>query len=106
MQRITIDSKILEPLKFKIENSINAVLKQVYGRTKTGEVNIKIDILTEKQVKYNKDHEIVDEWIEPKLKYKVSAKLKEERKEAEGQLGNGFKIIETDNGLEIEEVIR
>lgn len=104
MQNLDLDSKLLKPLKEKLEKlekSIETLTKNAIFTGKESEITLKISISVNK--KENEDYE---EYLEPNYEYQVTEKIKEAKGSYKGHLGLNYQveIDEKNNITKVKEI--
>lgn len=87
MQNLNLDSKLLKPMKEKLEKSIDVLTKNAILTDKEAEVTLKLTIGVNKKV--NEDDK---EYLEPSFEYQVTEKIKEAKGSYKGHLGFNYQV--------------
>lgn len=88
MEELNLDSELLEPMKLKLEKTIDTLTKNTLITGKESEINLKIKIrITEKY-----DEKTGKEWNEPEIEYQITDKIKEDKGTYKQSLGFNYEI--------------
>lgn len=90
-EKLSFDSELLQPLKERLELAINSSLRVANLTNKEVEINLKITLKTDTQREYEKG-ELTKKWEEPRLEFKLSEKVKENKFTNEGTLGFNYAL--------------
>lgn len=97
---ITLDNKLLKPMKQTLEHSIDLMIKNALINNRDTEVNVKVLISTSEEV--NADGEV---YTSPRIQYKVIEKIKEPKADYKGYLDSNFAIsLDDDNNIIVKNV--
>lgn len=101
MQNLDLDSKLLKPIKEKIEKSIDTLTKNAIFTGKEAEVTLKITVGVNK-----KEDENDEEYLEPSYEYQLTEKIKEAKESYKGYLGMNYqvKFDEKNNTTKVKEI--
>lgn len=90
MQKLNLDSELLKPMREQLEIIINKLTGIVATQNKEAEV----------------DDEKVKEWVEPRIEYSISEKIKEVKNTNKGNLGFDYqvKVDEETNETYVEKI--
>jgi len=88
MQKLNLDSELLNPMRKKLEQSIDILTKNAIITRKESEITLKINIGVIK----NRDEDKKREWIEPRIEYKIDEKIKETKSSYKGNIGKDYQI--------------
>lgn len=72
MERLSLDNKLLKPMKEKLEKSIDILTKNAILTGKEAEITLKIGVNVTK-----KDDKDFNEYLEPNYDYQITEKIKE-----------------------------
>lgn len=104
-EKLDLNSELLKPLKDQLEVIINRLMITVAERNKEAEITLKIELdkSIERKCEYG---EVIDKWIEPRISFQISEKIKETKNTIKGSVGEDYelKIDESTNILYIEKV--
>lgn len=99
MENLSLDSKLLKPLKDNLEQSLNIFTKNAILTGKEAEIALKIGIGAEEK---NKDGK---KWLEPKIEYTFNEKIKENKSSFKDELGYNYSIeLDDDNNVLVENI--
>ena len=97
---ITLDNKLLKPMKQAFEHSIDLMIKNALINNRDTEVNVKVLISTSEEV--NADGEV---YTSPRIQYKVVEKIKEPKADYKGYLDCNFAIsLDDENNIVVRNV--
>lgn len=101
MQNLDLDSKLLKPVKEKLEKSIDTLTKNAIFTGKEAEVTLKITVGVNK-----KEDENYEEYLEPSFEYQLTEKIKEAKGSYKGHLGMNYQveIDEKNNTTKVKEI--
>lgn len=101
MQNLDLDSKLLKPIKEKLEKSIDTLTKNAIFTNKEAEITLKITVGVNK-----KEDENAEEYLEPSFEYQLTEKIKEAKGSYKGHLGFNFQvgIDEKNNITKVKEI--
>lgn len=102
--KISLDDKILLPLKKEFEATISDLMKVTFTLDKETEINLKIVLDKEKKTKI-----VNDVWrtVEtPVIKYQITEKVKEHKSVIKNTLGSEFEIEDSEDGFKLKEVVK
>ncbi len=98
-ENLNLDSKLLNPMKEGLEQSINILTKNALLTKKESEITLKINIGVTKR--FDKDKE----WLEPKFEYQLNEKIKEAKSSYKNDLGFNYKIeLDDDNNILVQNI--
>ena len=105
MERLDLDSELLQPMKEQLEILINREMNVCATGNKEAEITLKINLGTTKRGEYDKGR-LIKEWVEPKLEYQISEKIKEVKNTSKGLLGNDYemKVSKEDNNVYVQKI--
>lgn len=99
VESLNLDSKLLNPMKEGLEQSIDILTKNALLTKKEAEIILKIDIGVTKRFDKEK------EWIEPKFEYQLKERIKEAKSSYKNDLGFNYEIkLDDDNNILIENI--
>ena len=100
MQKLNLDSELLKPMREQLEIIINKLTGIVATQNKEAEIVLKINLDSIKQF------EKVKEWVEPRIEYSISEKIKEVKNTNKGNLGFDYqvKVDEETNETYVEKI--
>ncbi len=88
MEELNLDSELLEPMKLRLEKTIDTLTKNALATGKESEINLKIKIgITERY-----DEKTGKDWIEPEIEYQITDKIKEDKGTYKQSLGFNYEI--------------
>ena len=88
MEELNLDSELLEPMKLRLEKTIDTLTKKALATGKESEINLKIKIgITERY-----DEKTGKDWIEPEIEYQITDKIKEDKGTYKQSLGFNYEI--------------
>ena len=94
---ITLDNKLLKPMKQSLEHSIDLMIKNALIINRDTEVSVKVLISTSEEI--NADGEC---YTSPRIQYKVTEKIKEPKADYKGNLDPNFMIsLDEENNIVI-----
>lgn len=101
MQNLDLDSKLLKPVKEKLEKSIDTLTKNAIFTGKEAEINLKITIDVLKKIDENDE-----EYSEPSFDYQLTEKIKEAKGSYKGHLGMNYQVEvdEKNNTTKVKEI--
>lgn len=101
MQNLDLDSKLLKPVKEKLEKSIDTLTKNAIFTGKEAEITLKITVGVNK-----KEDENYEEYLEPSFEYQLTEKIKEAKGSYKGHLGMNYQveIDEKNNTTKVKEI--
>ena len=88
MEKLDLNSELLQPMKEQLEIIINRLMNVCATGNKEAEITLKISLDSIKYDKWN----LIKEWIETKLEYQISEKIKEIKNTSKGLLGNDYEM--------------
>jgi len=91
MEKLDLNSELLQPMKEQLEIIINRLMNVCATGNKEAEITLKINLDSVKRGEYDKGN-LIKEWIEPKLEYQISEKIKEIKNTSKGLLGNDYEM--------------
>ena len=91
MQKLNLDSELLKPMRDKLEITLNKLTGIVATQNKEAEITLKINLDSIKQFE-EVDEETVKEWVEPRIEYSISEKIKEVKNTNKGNLGFDYQV--------------
>ncbi len=91
MEKLDLNSELLQPMKEQLEIIINRLMNVCATGNKEAEITLKISLDSIKRGEYDKGN-LIKEWIEPKLEYQISEKIKEIKNTSKGLLGNDYEM--------------
>lgn len=97
-ENLNLDSKLLQPMKEGLEQSINILTKNALLTKKEAEITLKINIGITKR--YDKEKE----WLEPKFEYQLNEKIKEAKATYKDDLGFNYKIELNEGNLIVQNI--
>ena len=105
MQKLNLDSELLKPMREQLEIIINKLTGIVATQNKEAERVLKINLDSIKQFE-EVDDEKVKEWVEPRIEYSISEKIKEVKNTNKGNLGFDYqvKVDEETNETYVEKI--
>ena len=105
MQKLNLDSELLKPMREQLEIIINKLTGIVATQNKEAEIVLKINLDSIKQFE-EVDDEKVKEWVEPRIEYSISEKIKEVKNTNKGNLGFDYqvKVDEETNETYVEKI--
>lgn len=100
-ENLSLDSKLLKPIKERLENSIDTLTKNAIFTSKEAEITLKITISVNK-----KEDENDEEYLEPSFEYQLTEKIKEAKGSYKGHLGFNYQvgIDEKNNTTKVKEI--
>lgn len=101
-QPLSLDSKLLLPIKKELEATINRLMKAVVTLDKETEISLKITLDKERNTRFVNENMKV--WEAPIIKYKISERIKEYKSSFENTIGQDFEINSFEDGFLVEEV--
>lgn len=101
MQNLDLDSKLLKPMKKRLENAIDILTRNAIITGKEAEITLKISVSVNE--KENEDNE---EYYEPSYEYQLTEKIKEAKGSYKGNLGFNYQveIDEETNTAKVKEI--
>lgn len=90
-EKLSFESELMQPLKERLELAINSNLRVASLTNKEAEINLKINIKTDTQREYE-DGKMTKKWEEPRLEFKITEKIKEDKFTNEGTIGFDYAI--------------
>ena len=97
---ISLDNKLLRPMKGSLEHSIDLMIKNALINNRDTEVNVKVLISTSEEV--NADGEV---YTSPRIQYKVTEKIKEPKADYKGHLDPNFAIsLDDENNIVVKNI--
>lgn len=98
-ENLSLESKLLKPLKDNLEQSINVFTKNAILTEKEAEITLKINIGVTRRSDKEK------EWLEPKYEYAFSEKIKEAKSNFKDDLGFNYSIeLDDDNNVLVKNI--
>lgn len=98
-ENLSLESKLLKPLKDNLEQSINIFTKNAILTKKEAEITLKINIGVTRRSDKEK------EWLEPKYEYTFSEKIKEAKSNFKDDLGFNYSIeLDDDNNVLVKNI--
>ncbi len=98
-EKLTLDNKLLKPLKENLEQSINILTKNAILTNKEAEITLKINIGIDKRNDKEK------EWLEPNYEYQFKEKIKEAKTDFKDSLGFNYSVeIDEENNILVENI--
>ena len=91
MEKLDLNSELLRPMKEHLEIIVNRLMNACATGNKEAEISLKINLDTYKGHKFDKG-KLIDEWIEPRLEYQISEKIKETKNTSKGLLGTDYEM--------------
>ena len=91
MEKLDFNSELLRPMKEQLEIIINRLMNVCLTENKEAEISLKINLDARKRGEYDKG-KLIKNWIEPKLKYQISEKIKEVKNTNKGILGDDYEL--------------
>ena len=76
MQKLNLDSELLKPMREQFEIILNRLVGIVATQNKEAEITLKLNLDSTKQYE-EVDEKTVKEWVEPRIDYSISEKIKE-----------------------------
>lgn len=104
-QKLDFNSELLKPIKDQIEVIINRLMLTVAESNKEAEITLKIDL--DKSQEYQCEYgEVISEWVEPRISFSISEKLKETKNTIKGNVGKDYelKVDTSTNTLYVEKI--
>lgn len=99
MEELNLDSELLEPMKERLEQSIDMLTKNAILTKKESEITFKINIGVTKRKDKDK------EWLEPRFEYKIDEKIKEAKSSYKNDLGRNYQIgLDDDNNILVQNI--
>lgn len=94
MQKLDLDSELLKPMKERLELTLNRLVGIVATQNKEAEIVLKLNIDSAKQYeKDDKKAKVIKEWIEPRIDYSISEKIKETKNTNKGLVGFDYQVM-------------
>lgn len=87
MERLSLDNKLLKPMKEKLEKSIDILTKNAILTGKEAEITLKIGVNVTK-----KDDKDFNEYLEPNYDYQITEKIKEAKGTYKSCLGFNYSV--------------
>lgn len=88
MEELNLNSELLEPMRIRLEKTIDTLTKNALVTGKESEINLKIKIgITERY-----DEKTGKEWNEPEIEYQITDKIKEDKGSYKQSLGFNYEI--------------
>lgn len=87
MERLSLDNKLLKPMKEKLEKSIDILTKNAILTGKEAEITLKIGVNVTK-----KDDKDFNEYLEPNYDYQITEKIKEAKGTSKSCLGFNYSV--------------
>lgn len=105
MEKLDLNSELLQPMKEQLEIIINRLMNVCATGNKEAEIILKINLDSIKRGEYDKG-KLIKEWMEPKLEYQMSEKIKEVKNTSKGLLGNDYemKVSKEDNNVYVQKI--
>ncbi len=98
-EKIDFDSELLKKMRENIEIILNETLLIAVKTGKESEITLKINV--GKTRASNKE----DEWLEPRLNYQISEKIKETKSSTKGFTGQDYQLrIDDENNLYVQKI--
>lgn len=91
MEKLDFNSELLRPMKEQLEIIINRLMNICSTENKEAEISLKINLDVCKRGEYDKG-KLIKDWIEPKLEYQISEKIKEVKNTNKGILGDDYEL--------------
>lgn len=82
MERLSLDNKLLKPMKEKLEKSIDILTKNAILTGKEAEITLKIGV----------DDKDFNEYLEPNYDYQITEKIKEAKGTYKSCLGFNYSV--------------
>lgn len=92
MERLSLDNKLLKPMKEKLEKSIDILTKNAILTGKEAEITLKIGVNVTK-----KDDKDFNEYLEPNYDYQITEKIKEAKGTYKSCLGFNYSVLTVGN---------
>lgn len=105
MEKLDFNSELLKPMKEQLEIIINRLMNVCSTENKEAEISLKINLDACKRGEYDKG-KLIKDWMEPKLEYQISEKIKEVKNTNKGILGDDYelKINEETNEVYVQKI--
>ncbi|MFR8144783.1 MAG: hypothetical protein ACLU84_06885 [Clostridia bacterium] len=105
MEKLDLDSELLKPMRDQFEIVLNRLAGVVATQNKEAEIVLKINLDSSKQFE-EVDEKTVKEWVEPRIDYSISEKIKETKNTNKGLVGFDYqvKIDEETNQTYVEKI--
>lgn len=104
-QKLDLNSELLRPIKDQLEVILNRLMLIVSEENKEAEITLKIELdkSVERKIEYG---EVVSKWIEPRITFQVSEKVKETKNTIKGIVGENYelKVDENTNILYVDKI--
>ena len=93
MEKLDLNSELLKPMKDQLEIVVNRLANVVATQNKEAEITLKINLDTTKRYEeIDGEEPDVIEWIEPRIDYQISEKIKEFKNTNKGNLGFDYEL--------------
>lgn len=105
MEKLDLNSELLKPMKDQLEVILNRLMLIVSEENKEAEITLKIEL--DKSVERKiEDGEVTGRWVEPRIDFQISEKIKETKNTVKGSVGNDYelKVDKDTNILYIEKI--
>ena len=96
---ITLNSELLKPMREQFEIILNRLVGIVATQNKEAEITLKLNLDSTKQYE-EVDEKTVKEWVEPRIDYSISEKIKETKNTNKGLVGFDYQVkVDEENNI-------
>ncbi|MCI9015764.1 MAG: hypothetical protein HFJ53_01140 [Clostridia bacterium] len=99
MQKLDLNSELLKPMREQFEIILNRLVGIVATQNKEAEITLKLNLDSTKQYE-EVDEKTVKEWVEPRIDYSISEKIKETKNTNKGLVGFDYQVkVDEENNI-------
>lgn len=103
IENLNLDSELLKPMRYRLENSIDILTKNAILTGKEAEIVLKINVSVNKKDREFNDE--IQEYLQPIYDFQISEKIKEAKDSYKGIVGFNYAVtINKENSIIVQDV--